>query len=152
MLKKTLLCSLALCCLSGFLSASDLGLKKGTPKISSISQLEFNDDGILFLGDSEGAKIFAVDLQDTQKSSYEEAVSISDLEGEIAAIMGTTAENILIHDMAINPISRSIYVSVSRGRAKWSSKWQLPNDLASADILLKITPEGDFSEVRLENC
>lgn len=126
-------------------------MKKGTPDIKSISKLEFSDEGVLFIGDSEGGMIYAVELRDSTKSDFAEAIIIGDLEGEIAGMLGTTADNVLIHDMAVNPISRNIYLSVSRGRAKWSSRWELPNDLASADILIKISPTGDFSEVKLEN-
>ncbi len=151
MTKKVLTVFLTLGIIS--LSASELnpGLKKGTPDIKSISKLTFSVDGILFLGDSEGGNIFAIDLSDDQESNYEEGLNVADVESEIAGMLGTTAENILIHDMAVNPISRNTYLSVSRGRAKWTSRWQLPNDLSAADVLIKVSPEGEFSEVKLEN-
>jgi len=78
-------------------------------------------------------------------------VRIADLEGKIAALLGTTKEEILIHDMAVNPVSHNIFLSVSRGRGKWTSQWHLPNDLMDASILLRIDPEGNMEEASLEN-
>lgn len=132
-------------------SEKDPGMKKGTPDIKSISQLEFNDAGILFIGDSEGGSVFAIDLEDDQSSTFEEALNIADLESEIAGMLGTSSENVLVHDLTVNPISKNVYLSASRARAKWTSRWHLPNDLASADVLLKINNAGEISVVSLEN-
>ncbi len=151
MIKKVLILFLTLGIISLSAGELDPGMKKGTPDIKSISKLTFNEDGILFLGDSEGGNIFAIDLDDKEKSDFAEALTIEDVEGEIAGMLGTTTANVLIHDMAVNPVSRNAYLSVSRGRAKWTSRWQLPNELSSADVLIKVSPEGEFSEVKLEN-
>ncbi|MEQ9466080.1 MAG: hypothetical protein RLN88_01640 [Ekhidna sp.] len=132
-------------------SAKEPGMKIGTPDIISLSVLEFNSDGILFIGDSKGGAIYAVDLNDNEASSNEEGLVIPDLEDKISAMLGTTAENVMIHDLAVNPISQNAYVSVSRGRAKWASRWETPNDLEDASVLLRISPSGDISEVSLEN-
>ena len=129
--------------------ASVPGMKKGTPAIKSISTLEFNDQGILFIGDSRSASVFAIDLADNTKSTNDKGLNINDLEGDLAGMLGTSSDNVLIHDMAVNPISQNVYVSVSRGRAKWASKWSLPNDLADAVVLVKISPKGEYSEVSL---
>ena len=133
------------------LAGVDPGMKKGTPEIKSISKLTFNDSGVLFLGDSESGAVYAIDLNDNSQSDFEDQVNVLDLEGEIAAMLGTSSENVLIHDMAVNPVSRNIYLSVSRARAKWKSRWELPNDLANADVLVKVTPQKEFSIVELEN-
>ncbi|MEP5613211.1 MAG: hypothetical protein ABJP45_13230 [Cyclobacteriaceae bacterium] len=147
MIKKILTVLLTI----GFISLLAGEMKKGTPDIKSISKLTFSNEGILFLGDSEGGNIYAIDLNDSQKSNFEEGLTVADVETEIAGMLGTTAENVLIHDMAVNPISRNTYLSVSRARAKWVRRWDLPNDLASADLLIKVTTNGEFSEVKLEN-
>ncbi|WP_421763547.1 hypothetical protein [Ekhidna sp.] len=131
--------------------AKDPGMKKGTPDIASISVLKFNQDGVLFIGDSKGGSVFAVNLGDNEPSANEESLNIIDLEDKLAGMLGTTADNIMIHDMAVNPISQNVYLSVSRGRAKWTSRWETPNDLVDADILIRISPSGEMSEATLEN-
>ena len=42
---------------------SPYGLAMGSPEIKSITSLAFGPDGILFIGDSRGATVFAVDTQ-----------------------------------------------------------------------------------------
>jgi len=125
-------------------------MKKGKPDLKSMGVLKFNAEGVLFVGDSYGGSVYAIDLADDQVSANTEGVTIGDLEGQIAGILGTNAENVLIHDMAVNPISQNIYLSVSRGRAEWTSRWHLPNDLAPAQILLKVDTQGEITEVKLD--
>ncbi|NIR50211.1 hypothetical protein GWO43_17040 [candidate division KSB1 bacterium] len=127
------------------------GFMPGTPDIQSMSVLTFGPDGVLFIGDSKGGAVFAIDLNDQARSNNAEPPKISDIEGEIASLLGTTVNQVLIHDMAVNPISQNIYLAVSRGRSQWNSKWQLPNDLDDARILLRITPEGDIDEASLQS-
>ena len=42
-------------------------------------------------------------------------VEVADLSTKVAAMLGTTADQIAINDVAVNPISGSVYMSVSRG-------------------------------------
>jgi len=124
----------------------------GTPSVKSMSVLAFAPDGILLIGDSEDAAIYAVDLNDRTVRSQKEALRLMDLEGQIASLLGTTSESVLVHDLAVNPISQNVYLSVSRtnARAHWDSRFTLPNDLGDAQILLKITPDGEIDEVPLQ--
>ncbi len=124
----------------------------GTPEIKSMSQLTFGPEGILFIGDAQNAKVIAIALDDqTQNDSQAGMEEIQDIEGKIAALLGTKAEEILIHDLAVNPISQNIYLAVSRGRGQQDSYWMLPNQLSDANMLLKINREGQMEEVPLTN-
>lgn len=149
MLRKFLSLPLLLLFIAAF--ASVPGMKNGSPEINSLSVLSFNEDGILFIGDSYGGQVFAIDLKDDQKSTNDKNLSIPDLESEVASFLGTSADNILIHDMAANPISQNLYLSVSRGKAKWISRWETPNNVEIADILIKIAPDGSMSEASLKD-
>lgn len=153
---STMLVGFAL--LAGFSNKSLTGtgsmttnLINGTPDIKSMSALAFGPEGVLFVGDSKSGAIFAIDLGDKTKSKNEEAIQILDVEGKIAALLGTKADMILIHDMAVNPLSQNIYLAVSRGRSKYENRWQLPNDVDDARILLKVSPQGEIDEVELKN-
>jgi hypothetical protein len=57
---------------------------------------------------------------------------------KIAAMLGTTPDQILINDTAVNPISKNVYLSVSRGRG--------PD---AVPVILRITPSGKIDEVPL---
>jgi len=123
----------------------------GPVKPKSLSKLAFGPDGILFVGDSIGARIYALDLGDRTPVTTVKPLEIADLEGKLGGMLGIDARDVLIHDMAVNPISKNTYLTVSRGRRAFFMQWQLPNDVASASVLLRVAPSGEIEEVRLEN-
>jgi hypothetical protein len=94
-------------------TAEKYGLILGTPDISSITELSFGPEGILFLGDPNGAAIHALDTKDVKMGESPKEYSISGFDKKIAAALGTTPENVKIHDMVVNPLSKNIYFSVS---------------------------------------
>ena len=126
-------------------------MTKGTPDIKSMGVLEFSEEGILFIGDSKNATVYAVDLQEAAGGAVEKALVIPNLETKLSALLGTTEGDILIHDLAVNPVSKNAYISVSRERAKWTSNWQLPKELTDATMLVRVTPTGEMEEVILED-
>jgi hypothetical protein len=89
--------------------------KEGSPEFKSIGQLAFGPDGILFAADSKSAAIIAIDTRDTKPASGT-PMKVEGINQKIAALLGTTADQILINDLAVNPISHNAYLSVSRGR------------------------------------
>lgn len=88
------------------------GLKTGTASIQSISAISFGPDGILFIGDSKSAMVFAVDTKDKTLVEKAAAIEIKDIDKKIAAALGTDPKNIRIQDMAVNPLSKKIYFAV----------------------------------------
>ncbi len=150
---KYILTFFCVCCLALQVNAKNADFVTGKPDIKSMSTLTFNSEGVLFVGDSRGAAVYAIDLDDKVKNDTREAVGLKDVEGQIAAMLGTTADAILVHDMAVNPISKNIYLAISRasGRKDWDNKFTLPNDLGDASILMKISPTGEIDEVALES-
>jgi hypothetical protein len=91
---------------------SPYGLAIGTPEIKSITSLTFGPEGILFIGDSKGATVFAVDTKDVAKVEKGAAIDLKGVDQKIAALLGTTVENITFQDLAVNPVSKKVYVSV----------------------------------------
>lgn len=91
---------------------SPYGFTKGTPEIKSISALSFGKDGVLFIGDSKGGSVYAVDTKDAKNKSAAAAISIANIDQKMAAALGTQKENIMITDMAVNPVSKNIYIAV----------------------------------------
>ena len=79
--------------------------------VKSISAITFGPDGILFIGDSKSATVFAVNTKDTKKGKPA-AFDIKNIDQKIAAALGTEPANITITDMAVNPVSKKLYVSV----------------------------------------
>jgi hypothetical protein len=93
-------------------SGSRHGLSKGTPDIKSISALAFGKEGILFIGDSRSATIFAIDTKDTKSNASSAPIDITGIDQKIADALGIQKENITITDMAVNPLSKKLYIAV----------------------------------------
>lgn len=79
--------------------------------VQSISAITFGPDGILFIGDSKSATVFAVNTKDTKKGKTA-VFDIKNIDQKIAAALGTEAAGITITDMAVNPVSKKLYISV----------------------------------------
>ena len=105
-------------------------MEKGKIEPRSISVLTFAPDGTLFLGDSLGGAVFAVRTSGEEAAADATPPQLADVEGKIGARLGIDAGDVLIHDMAVHPVSQKIYLAVSEGRADWDSIWKLPNHVA----------------------
>jgi hypothetical protein len=115
-------------------------LKKGTPDLKSAGALAFGPEGILFVGDTRGAALFAIDTGDRTRATERHAVQVKDLSGKVAAVLGTDPKQIAINDLAVNPLSGNVYLSVSRGRG--------PD---ATPVLVRIHADGKVEDVSLEN-
>lgn len=107
----------------------------GNPEVASINAISFGPQGILFLGDSKNATIYALDTKDTKAKNASE-VDMINFDTKLAASLGTSAENIKITDMAVNPISKAIYFSVNS---------------ADGTPLLMALKDGKFENISLKN-
>ena len=84
----------------------------GNPDIASINALAFGPDGVLFVGDSKNATIVAIDTKDVTARESAEAIRIGGIHEKIAASLGITTDKLRVTDMAVNPISKSVYFAV----------------------------------------
>ncbi len=107
----------------------------GDANIASISSLSFGPEGILFLGDSKQATVFALDTKDVVVNAEGAKINVGDFDAKIAASLGTTADQVRITDMAVNPISKNVYFSV--------------NVTDGTPVLLRLKGEG-FENVSLK--
>jgi hypothetical protein len=108
---------LGLALLTGSVQAADLvdSLKKGTPDLKSVGPLAFGPEGILFIGDTQGAAIFAIATGDVKQTSTG-VLKVEGIDEKIASLLGTTAKEIRINDLVVNPLSNNAYLSVARGK------------------------------------
>jgi hypothetical protein len=107
--------------------------------IRSAGTLAFGPNNVLFIGDSQSAAVFAVDVRDAAKDASAEPVQVPGIDAKIASLLGTTADGIVINDIAVHPTSHNIYFAVSRGRG---------ND--ARPVLLRATKKGELQEVALD--
>ncbi|MBL8232256.1 MAG: hypothetical protein JNL98_27420 [Bryobacterales bacterium] len=112
-------------------------LKAGKAELKSVGPLAFGPDGILFIADPAAAQVFAVDTGD--KKSGQPAADVPGINEKIAALLGTTPDQILINDMVINPLSKKAYLSVSRGRGP-----------EAVPVIVRVDSKGKIEEFAME--
>jgi len=115
------------------------GMTEGKPEIKSISQLAFGPEGILLIADSKSAAVFAVATGDTTAGKGNEDLKVEGINQKVAALLGTSADQVLIEDLAVNPISHNGYIAVSRGRG--------PNAMP---VLIRAKAGGKLEAVALD--
>lgn len=140
-MKRSLIASLMIVVGSG-IAHGDVkpGFKVGQPELKSAGALAFGPDGVLFVGDSTSAAIFAIDTGDTKKSDSAKPHEVKGLQKKLAGMLGTAADQIMVNDMAVNPASGRVYLSVHRGRG--------PD---AVPLIVRMAPGGDPEVVEMES-
>jgi hypothetical protein len=96
--------------------------------LRSAGALTFGPDNVLFVGDIRGAAIhaFALRAGDVTSQADVELGNFHNFEGrdlvrgvdqKLAAMFGTTYDQIVINDMAVHQPSQQVFISVERGRS-----------------------------------
>ncbi len=116
------------------------GLKPGNVSLRSAGPLAFAPEGVLLIGDPLAAAVYAVATGDTKGDPEKAEYQIAAVDQKVAALLGVSPSDILIADVAANPASGNVYLSVSRGRG--------PDAQA---VIVRTNPEGQFEILSLEN-
>jgi hypothetical protein len=143
-LPRTCLVPLALAVLLGVASGLPAaekadGLTRGTPDLKSAGPLAFGPPGILFVGDPQGAAIFAIDTGDRAAGGAGRP-RVEGLDEKIASLLGIEPAQLLVNDLAVNPQSGNTYLSVSRGRGA-----------DARPAILKVDRAGKLGEFELKD-
>jgi hypothetical protein len=96
--------------------------------LKSAGTLAFGSDNVLFVGDITGAAVHAFALRATDVTSqgdvelgnfqnFEGRDLVRGLDEKLAALFGTTYDQIVINDMVVHQPSQQIFISVERGRS-----------------------------------
>ncbi len=134
-----LLCAIASIALSTTNVTADhhgKALNPGDVNLQSIGPLAFGPDGILLVSDPKAATIYAVATADKKAGK---GINIKNVNQKIAALLGTSPDQIIIVDMAVNPASKNAYLAVSRGRG--------PD---ARSVIVKAAAGGKLSTVSLK--
>jgi hypothetical protein len=75
---------------------------------------------------------------------------VKGIDAKVAAMLGIPAADLLINDMAVNPASGNVYLSVSRGRGATATPVIVRVDGAGALSEVKLS-DAKFSKATLEN-
>lgn len=88
------------------------GFTTGNPNVQSINAMAFGPEGILFIGDSQNAQVVAMDTQEDAAAEATESINLEKVDEHLAAMLGTTADALVIQDMAVNPASKAVYLAL----------------------------------------
>ena len=136
---RVLFCATICVLLSGAVaSAVEWGLKVGAPGVQSAGPLAFGPDGILFVGDTKGATIFAIGTGDTKGDPAKVNLNVTGLNAKVAELLKTTADGVTINDLAVNPQSGNVYLSVTTGKGA-----------DAKPALVRVEADGKLSQVSL---
>jgi hypothetical protein len=92
------------------------------------------------VGDSIGGAVVALDTKDNSAPRSAVKVDVQGIDTKIAALAGTTPDQIMVNDITVNPISKNVYLSASRGRG--------PDALP---LIALATASGNVSLLSLDN-
>ncbi len=112
----------------------------GKVQLMSAGQLTFGPNGVLFVGDSAAGAIVAVETGDTKAPASAVSIDIQAIDQKVAGLLGTAADQIMINDVTANPVSKNVYLSVSRGRG--------PDATA---VIVRVDGAGQLSALPLDN-
>ena len=119
---------------------SEYGLRAGTADIAVAGPIAFGPDGILFLADNAGARVYAVDVADPGAPAGPEPFDLDSVDVRVASFLGCEAGDIVIRDLAVHPVSHNVYLSVQRGRG----------DAAQAVLIRVSGLDGSVTDVPLD--
>lgn len=91
------------------------GLTQGTVELQSAGAMTFGPDGILFVGDTKAGAIHAIQTSDAEVREPATEIQIKGLSAKLADLLNSPEPSIKIHDLAVNPLSGTVYLSISAG-------------------------------------
>jgi hypothetical protein len=101
---------------------SEFGLRAGNVELRSAGPIAFGPDGILFLADNAGSKVFAVEVADPDTGGGTDPFDLENVDALIGSFLGCEPGDVVIKDMAVHPRSGNVYLSVQRGRSGEASQ------------------------------
>jgi len=122
-------------------AASPVGeLTAGKVTLQSATALAFGPDGILFVADSMGGSVVALDTNDRTAARGAVKIDVQGVDAKIASLLGTTPDQIMVNDLTVNPISKHAYLAVSRGRG--------PD---AVPVIVSVDATGKLAQLSLDN-
>jgi hypothetical protein len=121
-------------------NAAPIGLdQNGKPDLKSAGPLAFGPKGVLFVGDAQGAQIFAIDVGTAPANPIAAGFKLENADQKIAALLGTKAEDITLNDVVVEPGTNVAYVSVSRGKGP-----------SAEPAIVRVDGKGDVTALPLD--
>jgi hypothetical protein len=124
------------------------GMRVAPVQLQSAGVMHFGPDGVLFVADSRGGAVYALDIADATRDTSSTGITLKGVDEQIAAALGTTRDQIQIRDMVAHPVSQAVYFSVARG--KGTDAVPVIVRVAKSDRRITIVPLDNVRHSRIE--
>lgn len=129
--------SLVLVAVASTVSAADVyKLPSGKVELQSAGPLAFGPDGILLIGDTKAATLYAVQTGDKSGQPSAAQYEIPNFPAVLAKKLGVDATTVQINDLAVNPASGNLYIAVK---------------VAGKSQIVRLTTAGEMAPLSLDN-
>ncbi len=108
-------------------------------ELQTVGALEFGPGDTLFVADSKGAAVYAVETGFPSKGSSEEMEGVRDLDAKLAAMLGVDVREVFIKDLAVHQPSGTTVLSILRKAGE-----------SLTPVLMAISRSGEIKELRLD--
>ncbi len=120
MLGKTLLAA------GAAIGIAALGLTPPQENISLLVAIKFDAKGTLYAADAKGDQVLAYELGD--KEAKAKPVAIAALGEQLKKALDAGADPVQVHDVAVHPVSHTVYLSASKKGAAGSTLFRVNGD------------------------
>ncbi len=121
-------------------AAATDNMTTGKVDLKSAGPLAFGPSGVLFVGDSVGGSVVAVDTGDNTAAAAGAKINVDAVDAKIAALVGVAPDQIMINDVKVNPVSKNAWLSASRGRGA-----------DAMPLIVRVDTTGKVSVLSLDN-
>lgn len=111
--------------------------KTGAPAMKSAGAMAFGPSGVLFVADPVDAALYAIGVPVPAGAKGNPALKVENIDSKIATALGLKAADITIQDVAVQPESGIVYISVSKGK------------IGGEPALMMVNGAGEVSKVDL---
>ncbi len=108
-------------------------------ELQSVGALEFGPEDTLFVADSRGAAIHAIETGLPSEASSGEMEGVRDLDAKLAAMLGVDVREVFIKDLAVHQPSGTTVLSIMRGSGE-----------STSPVLMTVSGSGDLGELKLD--
>src|ERR1051325_5964048 len=115
-------------------------LTGGKVGLKSAGALAFGPNSILFVGASVGGTLVAIDTEDAKAPASAVKINVNGVDAKIGALVGIPADQVVVNDVAVNPVSKNVYLSAARGRG--------PDAMP---LIVKVDGSGNVTALNLDN-
>lgn len=120
-------------------AAAQYNLQEGGIQLRSVSTLSWGPDDILFIGDSLGGTVYAVQM-DNLSPKESQPITVAGFDRELSSYLGLPATDFIVNDMLVHERSQTVFFAVTRGLGDQSQA-----------LVLSMDNQGRFEAVDLSS-